>query len=468
MNATTNRDVLGSVGDIAETVAGEVIGPSTASITRVDIDSRTSTAGTLFVPLPGTRTDGHRFVRDAFDHGAAAVFYARSRWNQDDAHALESGRSRGVILVDDPLGALQALAAAHRRRRDDVRWIGITGSNGKTTTKELLAELLAESYGHDAVFRSEGNHNSEIGLPLSVLQVASRHRIAVLELAMNKAGEIGTLTDIALPQYALITNIGDAHIGKLGSRDAIAGEKRRIFSALRSYDCALVYEGEPYRDFLLDGRSAKSRVLFFGETNTEGFEGAVQRVDGSWDLRWSGQDIHVSLPGRHNLRNILAAISVAVDLGVSEDAVAAALTRVRSVSGRSEVITGAVTIVHDAYNANPDSMRAAFESFAERTAVGRRIVVIGEMAELGSYALDAHRRVLDEARAKRFDMVLALGGTYARVIEGSDGSVQLVKDRAEASELLRKELRSGDVVLLKGSRTAALERLIPVITGAEG
>jgi UDP-N-acetylmuramoyl-tripeptide--D-alanyl-D-alanine ligase len=473
VNAATNREVLGSVADIAETVAGELIGAGEAEITRLDIDSRTSTSGTLFVPLPGTRTDGHRFVTDALDRGASAVFYARNRWHQDDAEAPRIPADRGVILVDDPLRALQRLAAAHRRSREDLRWIGITGSNGKTTTKELLATILVEAYGRDAVFWSKGNYNSEIGLPLSVLEVRPEHKIAVLELAMNRAGEIGTLTEIARPHYAVITNIGDAHIGNLGSRDAIAEEKRRIFSMLGPDDCAFVYEDEPYRDFLLAARTAPSRVVTFGESAGSGFEEAELRADGGWKLRRRGREIRFRLPGRHNLRNALAAVSVAVELGVSDEAVAAGLSRARGVSGRSEVIPGSVTVINDAYNANPDSMRASFDSFAERESAGRHVVVIGEMAELGEYTEEAHRRVLDEARKRSFDLLVAVGETYRAAVEG-DGpteersdSLRFVPDRSAAAKLLERELRAGDLVLLKGSRAAALERLIPAVTGAE-
>ncbi|MFP4484062.1 MAG: UDP-N-acetylmuramoyl-tripeptide--D-alanyl-D-alanine ligase [Spirochaetota bacterium] len=479
MRQATNVDTLGTVSDVAERVGGELVGTrdlGTRSVTRVDIDSRTCTRGTLFVPLPGTRTDGHRFIGDAFAHGAEASFVRRSRradGSRDGApphdaagpptsvpHELSGARDRPLILVDDPLAALQRLAAARRRELQGVCWVGITGSNGKTTTKALIAAVLSARYGERRVFRSKGNYNSEIGLPLSVLEVTPAHHVAVLELAMNNPGEMAVLAETALPQVALITNIGDAHIGHLGSRDAIAAEKRCIYSRLRPEDTALVPEDEPYRDFLT--RDVPARIVPFGETTTAGYEGARATVRG-WELRWRGRSISLRLPGRHNLLNALAAISASLEIGVDDDAVARGLEAATPVAGRTERIDGRVTVINDAYNANPDSMKAAFDTFEGMEVSGRRIVVIGEMGELGDYAAAAHRRVLDDARGRGFDLVVAVGPAYQY---GAGDRVRPAASLGEARELVAGMVEAGDAVLLKGSRAAALERLIPYILDA--
>ncbi len=455
MRQATNVDTLGTVSDVAERVGGELIGAGARAVTRVDIDSRTCTAGTLFVPLPGTRTDGHRFIDDAFAHGAAASLAARSR-----GRASSEGHDRPVILVDDPLAALQRLAAARRRELPQVRWVGITGSNGKTTTKELIAGILSARYGEERVFRSRGNYNSEIGLPLSVLEVTPRHHVAVLELAMNNPGEMAVLAETALPEVALITNIGDAHIGHLGSRDAIAAEKREIFSRLRPEDTAVVPEDDPYCDFLTEGVS--SRVVRYGETMTPGYEGTRATAEGR-QLLWRGRTISLRLPGRHNLLNALAAVSVSLEIGVDDDAVACGLEAATPVAGRTERIDGRVAVINDAYNANPNSMEAAFDTFESTEVSGRKIVVIGEMGELGSFAEAAHRRVLEDAGRRGFDLVVAVGSAYQR---GGVESVRVVATVDEARELVAGMIEAGDAVLLKGSRTAALERLIPAISDA--
>jgi UDP-N-acetylmuramoyl-tripeptide--D-alanyl-D-alanine ligase len=451
----TNVDAIGTLSEIAEIVSGEMVGSDTEAITRVDIDSRTSTKGTLFVPLPGTRTDGHRFIGDAFDNGATACFASRRVW--------EAGRPEdatgAVIVVEDPLAALQALAADRRRRRSDVAWVGITGSNGKTTTKEILAAILTAAYGSKEVYWSQGNYNSEIGLPLSLLEVDSRHRVAVLEMAMNNPGEMELLTSIARPTRAIITNIGDAHIGNLGSRDAIAEEKRKIFNHLGPDGVAFVHESEPYREFLTE--PVEGRVLAFGQNTTPGHEGADLIKDG-WRIRRREGSTLFALPGRHNLRNALAAVSVAVDLGVGEHAILRGLAEARPVTGRSELIAGGISVVNDSYNANPDSMAAAFDFFREIEVPGRKIVVLGEMGELGKHADEGHRRVLVDALSRGFPVVVTVGEAYPR--QGAESRHRSVRGVAEAEAVLEGVLQPGDAVLLKGSRTAALERLIPVIS----
>lgn len=463
MKQATHADAIGTLSEIAEIVSGEVIGSGTETVTRVDIDSRTSRNGTLFVPLPGTRTDGHRFIGDAFDRGATASLVARRTWRKGDMAGVDGGTDGPLIVVDEPLAALQALAADRRKRRSDLAWIGITGSNGKTTTKEILAAILTAAYGSEEVYWSRGNYNSEIGLPLSLLEVGPRHRVAVLEMAMNNPGEMELLTSIARPKRAVITNIGDAHIGNLGSRDAIAEEKRHIFNHLGRDGVAFVHESEPYRDFLTE--RVAGRVLAFGQSTTSGHEGADLIKEG-WRIRRREGSTLFALPGRHNLRNALAAVSVALDLGVAEHAILRGLGEARSVTGRSELITGGITVVNDSYNANPDSMAAALDFFREIEVPGRKIVVLGEMGELGDHADEGHRRVLVDALSPSFSVVVTVGEAYAREdrSHGVDGRHRAVRGLAEAEAVLEEVLQPGDAVLLKGSRTAALERLIPVIS----
>ncbi|MFO8064368.1 MAG: UDP-N-acetylmuramoyl-tripeptide--D-alanyl-D-alanine ligase [Spirochaetota bacterium] len=468
------RPALGESGlAVAEIVGGKLFGPGKRPVTTVTIDSRTCGAGSLFVALPGEHTDGHLFVADALRSGASMAL-VRSDWasgRETEISALLGETDAGVCAVDDPLSALQDLARARLASFPHLRRVGITGSNGKTTTKELIASVLSQK---DSTFKTRGNYNSEIGVPLSVFDVGEEHVFGVFELAMNHVGEMEVLADIVRPDLAVITNIGTAHIGLVGSQEAIAYEKRRVFSRFDGSQTAVLYESEPYRAVLEDGAAA--HIVTFGPETTLGYEGFEPRGVEGTVLRWRGRRIRLPLAGEHNVRNALAAITVGLQLGCSDDDIQAGLESAQPEFGRGEVIRGTITVLHDSYNANVDSMRAAIELIAETPhRSGKKILVLGAMYELGSYTAAHHEAVAASALASGADVTVLFGEEFEAAAKAlSDQDAEASKrlmwagDIDELSSLISETVREGDLVLLKGSRGTRLERLLPLLTRGGG
>ena len=433
-------------------------------IRGVAVDSRQVEVGFLFVALPGQRADGHDFIPQALQRGAAAVMTAASQWSRrrGQLEGLLSGRgSVSVIEVADTLVGLQKMAKARLRQFPDLLRIGVTGSNGKTTTKEILGAIVA--LDRPAVI-SEGNLNSEIGLPLSCFRVRAEHRVAVFEMGINHTGEMDVLADIYRPDIAVITNIGTAHIGLLGSREAIAREKSRIFKHFDGAQRAFIYESEDYED-LLKGE-VRGKISHFGPTKTRGFEGSEDLGLGGTIIHWEGLRIRFPLFGAHNLRNALASISVSAQLGISKENIKEGLESVRPLFGRSQIIRGPVTVIQDCYNANPDSFAQVFAFLSALPWPGRKIGVLGAMKELGEQSGEAHRRIGALATACDFQGLFLFGeemGSAYREIQNLafEGTVDWMTDIDSLASSLRSYLREGDLLLLKGSRAAELERLVP-------
>jgi UDP-N-acetylmuramoyl-tripeptide--D-alanyl-D-alanine ligase len=450
-------------GEVARRAGGRCLLAPKAAIRAVTIDSRRVEAGSLFVPLPGTRTDGHEHLSDALERGAAAVLVERRRWPRL-APALEGlarASGAGVILVASPLKALQALARAHLRRFPAPVRVGVTGSSGKTTTKELIAGILARIAPTAA---SQGNLNSEIGLPLASFQVGPGQRFAVFELGINRPGEMDVLADIARPDYALITNIGTAHIGPLGSQEGIAREKKKIFRWFDGRQKAFLFEGDAYYAYLAAG--VRGSVIPFGPRSTKGFEGSEDLgLDGTL-IRWEGLRIRFPLFGAHNLANALAAISVAVELGAPGSAVREALEAVQPLPGRSQLLRGGPTVIQDCYNANPDSVRELLEFVKPLAWKGRKIAVLGSMLELGERAGEEHRRLGAELAQAGFDAVLLFGEEMEEAHRemsrlGYPGLAEWTADFAALRGRLLDLVEPADLVVIKGSRGVELERLVP-------
>jgi UDP-N-acetylmuramoyl-tripeptide--D-alanyl-D-alanine ligase len=435
----------------------------TSGIGQVTIDSRQVEAGSLFVPLPGTRTDGHEYLAEALARGAAAVLVERQRWPRV-ASALE-GRARergaGVILVPSPLKALQALARAHLARFPGLLRVGVTGSSGKTTTKELIAGILGRSSPTAA---SQGNLNSEIGLPLACFQIGPGQRYAIFEMGINRPGEMEILSDIARPDYALVTNIGSAHIGPLGSQAGIAREKKKIFRWFDGRQKAFLFEGERYYAYL--ARGVRGAVIPFGPRSTKGFEGSQDLgLDGTL-IRWEGLRIRFPLFGPHNLANALAAITVAVELGALGSAVQEALEAAEPLAGRSQILRGAATVIQDCYNANPDSVREVLAFVKPLPWKGRKIAVLGSMLELGRRAREEHRSIGAETARAGLDAVLLFGREMAEAYQemrrlSYSGLLEWTTDFAALRDRLLALVRPADLVVIKGSRGMELERLVP-------
>jgi UDP-N-acetylmuramoyl-tripeptide--D-alanyl-D-alanine ligase len=480
----TRPALLESARSVTDAVSGVLHGSGQSPITSVTIDSRESGEGSLFVALPGERTDGHAFVPQALRAGAGLALVRRSYADEHaaeiDALVAETGGS--VCAVDDPLAALQALSKMRLATFSGLTRIAITGSNGKTTTKEIVASVLAR---RAPTFKTRGNFNSEIGVPLSVFEVQDDHRFGVFECAMNHVGEMEVLADIVRPELALITNIGTAHIGLVGSQEGIAREKRQIFSQFDGTQTAILPEVDPFRPMLEEGLAGS--VELYGPQSVPDYEGAESRgIDGSI-LKWRGRRIHLPIPGEHNLRNALAAIAVGLHFGCTDEEIHAGIEGVRPEFGRGEVYRGPVTVVQDSYNANADSMREAIHMLdATPRRGGRHVLVLGAMYELGRYAAEHHAAIAREAASSAADLVFLFGAEFeaaaAEVTEAGNGDggarnsgtpdptgrIRWTDSFEELSRLVSQTVVEGDLVLLKGSRGTRLERLLPLLTRKRG
>lgn len=439
-----------------------------APIERVETDSRSSGPGSLFVALAGERSDGHDYARKAADSGASAVLVSASWWSGPGRSAF-AGSTCPVIVAPDTLKALQSAATAYRKRFPSLLRFGVTGSAGKTSAKELLAAIVGASR---ATVKNPGNLNSDIGLPASMFLIRPEHEAAVFEMGINRPGEMDILAGVYEPDCALVTNVGTAHVGVLGgTRDAIAAEKKRICSRFDGAQTLVVWEDDDFRDALLAG--IRGRGETYGPRSTDGFEGARDLGLDGWAIRYRGVEARLRLPGAHNLLNALGAIRVASLFGVGADEVAAGLETVAPLSGRTRVVRGAFTVVDDCYNANAESAVAAIGFCDSVPAAGRRIYVLGSMKELGDESAAAHGRVGKAAAASAAD-VLAFYGEEARdayraaLDAGGGKDVRWFDDYALLEGDIEATVRDGDLVLVKASRSMALERLVERLTGTGG
>jgi UDP-N-acetylmuramoyl-tripeptide--D-alanyl-D-alanine ligase len=428
----------------------------------VSIDSRSVEEGGLFVALSGTVHDGHSFVESAFKNGASAALVESAKVKTFKLDSLAKDLGKTLIMVDNTLKSLQDAARVYLEQFPRLLKIGITGSSGKTTTKEIAAAMIG---AEKSTVMNPGNYNSDLGLPLAVFGVRPWHEVGIFEMGMNRRGEIAELAEVLKPNIALITNINSAHIGNIGSMEAIAEEKKKIFSQMGERDIALILEDSPFRDFLAEG--VKGKVSFYGENSFAELGGVKSLgLDGS-EITWERQRIRFALPGRYNLANAFAAIAIARQVQVSAQAIRQGLESAAPLFGRGEILRGRVTVIHDCYNANPESVAQALEFCESLDWPGRRIYVIGDMLELGESSPQAHEvigRLLAESKA---DMVFLYGEEIkpaAEILEDSNVSfVMHTRDMNELSRTLDSFVREGDIVLLKGSRGCALERLCAVL-----
>ncbi len=433
------------------------------SVRNVCVDSRKCTVGSLFVPLHGERTDGHFYIEEALINGSTLCFVGRQYYVKHQQQFSDFSERFGALflVVADSLTALQQLAKEHMRQRSDLFVIGISGSNGKTTTKEILGSILSQ---YDSTVINPGNLNSDIGLPLAVFEIEDHHRYAVFELGINRPAEMDILVDIVRPKMAAITNIGKAHIGPLGSRKAIAGEKSKIFRYLTPEYAGYIYENDYFRDVLekFDGE-----IRTFGPSSTPHFQGSEDLGLSGSLLRWKGYAIPFPLIGAYNILNALCAISLALDLGVPDEAIVAGLESVKPLFGRGMVLAGDVTVIQDCYNANTDSMFKAIEFVDSLSWTGRKILILGSMKELGTDTHNEHRLVGFRAADSSADMVFFFGEESAAAYDaaqtggGGAGKIDfyLITSFDELEETVARIARKGDLVLLKGSRSIGLERL---------
>lgn len=433
----------------------------TIAFEGVSTDTRTIQPGNLFIPLVGEQFDGHQYVADAIGKGASI-----SLWQKD--HPLPPA-GIPLIYVDNTLEALQQLAAAYRRELK-VRVIGITGSNGKTTTKDMVAAILATTY---TVHKTKGNFNNHIGLPLTLLQMNEDTEMAVIEMGMSGRGEIDLLSALARPEAAIITNIGESHLLQLGSRKEIARAKLEILRGMKA-DGLLVYRGdEPLLEEALaelPPRPEMLRFRFGSDSSNDYYPLAVMLDTDGTHFTLNAKhspNYYIPLLGRHNVINALAAIAVCKYMGVSELDIVRGLEELEATGMRIEIVKGnaGLTILNDAYNASPTSMKAALELVEELKGYGRKIAVLGDMLELGANEERFHREIGAILDPQKFDYVFTYGSLAKYIAE--EALVKFAPSRVKTFEskedLVQEAARivsPKDLILVKGSRGMRLEEVV--------
>jgi UDP-N-acetylmuramoyl-tripeptide--D-alanyl-D-alanine ligase len=422
------------------------------------IDSRTIGKGELFFAVKGERFDGHDFVSAALERGATAAVVRQDQWHR-------YSWTERVLVVDDTLLALQALATAVRKLWGKPL-IGITGSAGKTTTKEAVAHVLSSRF---RVLKSEGNFNNHFGLPLMLLKLEPEHDLAVIEMGMSHAGEIRALAKIAQPEIGVVTNVAPVHLEFFDSIAGIARAKYELIESLPANGTAVLNADDEYVSQF--GRDFKGKVLTFGIKQQAAIRGENIQSQGtegsSFDVVTANerQPVRLQLVGEHNILNALAAIAVGVSQGMKLSDTVSALATLAPGDKRGQVLQlGNITVVNDCYNSNPKALAAMIDALAGMKA-SRRIVVAGEMLELGPTAEQMHHDAGRHAGTRKIDLLLGVRGLAKAMVEGArDAGTQaeFVATPEEAGEWLARETRDGDVVLLKASRGVKLEKALEI------
>ena len=466
MNAVLAPGAI-ALADVVAWCGGELRLPAGADAAGVatrgaSIDTRTLEPGALFAALPGERVDGHEFLAAAFARGAAAALVRRER-----ADALRGAEPGPLVAVADVTAALQAVAGRHRRRWDGLL-VGVTGSAGKTTTKDLVAAALGAA---GPVLATRGNLNNHWGVPLTLLGLSPEHHAAVVEMGMNHPGEIAALAALARPGAAVITMVGAAHIEAFGTVAAIATEKTALARALPAG--APVFAGADSPPLLAALAGAAQRVVTYGLSPAAqvrpraleglGADGSRLEVDGF-------PPCHVRLVGRHQAANALAAFAVAREYGLDPARVVAAIEAYAPVQGRMEIRrAGGATLLVDCYNSSPDAARAALETLATWPGATRRIALLGDMLELGGESARLHAEVGAAVRDAELWAVGRFAPDYAAGAAGRGAAARTFATRDDAAAALREAIAPGVVVLLKASRGVALEQVLePALRGLGG
>ena len=445
--------------EAAQAIGARAVGTDVA-LGIVSSDSRNLPPGCLFVALKGPRFDGHAYAQKALENGAAAVMV--------DADAgLEIAPA---MQVDDTRLALGRLAAWQRARMP-AKVAAITGSNGKTTVKEMLAAILAAAVGEAAVLATHGNLNNDIGMPLTLLKLTQEHRYAAIEMGMNHPGEIAYLTELARPDVALINNALRAHLQGLGSVEAVARAKGEIYAGLGDDGIAIINADDPHAD-LWRGLAGGHKVLGFGYAEGADVrihaEQAADTARAAYLETPAGRiELKLQVPGIHNLRNAAAAATAALGLGVPADAVARGLAAYAGSKGRLQYQAGILgaTLIDDSYNANPDSVRAAIDVLAMTP--GRSILVLGDMGEIGERAGQLHDEIGGYAKSQGVDQIFGLGELAETAVHNFGKGGRHFRRVETLVEALLPELDAHTVVLVKGSRFMRMERVADAITNGE-
>ncbi|TYS57406.1 UDP-N-acetylmuramoyl-tripeptide--D-alanyl-D-alanine ligase [Sutcliffiella horikoshii] len=441
---------------IQEMAQGQPISSEYSAIVveGVSKDTREDMSGKLYIPIIGENFNGHAFVRDAIEKkGAVASF-----WQKDQP---EPPTDLNLIVVDDTIEALQHLASSYRNQIG-MKVVGITGSNGKTTTKDMVTSVLETTF---RVHKTDGNYNNHIGLPLTILSMKEDTEVAVLEMGMSGRGEIELLSSIAKPDAAVITNIGESHMQDLGSREGIAEAKLEIAAGLKQDGKLIINGDEP---LLTDKVRGKTNVIPFGLKANNDYQAR--------DITLKGRGTHfiieeteyfIPVLGAHNVTNALAAIIVGELFGVSEENRKKGLEQLVITGMRNEVVetSGGWTVINDAYNASPTSMRAALDLLGSLDGYGKKIAVLGDMLELGDMEKTFHQEIGQYVKEKNVDYVFTFGALGMEIAKGAQevlepSRVKPFMNKQELTRELLPLLENGDVVMVKGSRGMKLEEVI--------
>jgi UDP-N-acetylmuramoyl-tripeptide--D-alanyl-D-alanine ligase len=444
------------LSEIALATKGQLLGAD-VEIKSVGIDSRAIQTQQLFVALKGENFDGHDYATHSLEKGAAAVMVS------DDV-------ASPAVLVKDTRLALGDLAA-HWRHKFSIPVVAITGSNGKTTVKEMLAAILRATVGADEkVLATQGNLNNDIGLPLTMLNLNQQHEFAVLEMGMNHLGEIRYLTHLAEPDVALVNNAGSAHIGELGSCEAIAEAKGEIFEGLTKTGIAIINADDVFADFWKK-ISSKNKQMTFGLNGNSDVSARYQLNANNSNIELitpvGSVDFDLPVPGEHNVRNALAAATTAIALNVPLNKIAQGLSNFSGVKGRLQPKSGfaGARVIDDTYNANPLSMKAAIDVLAANQ--GQRIFVMGDMAELGDDAAKMHAEIGAYAKSANIETFFAVGKLTPEATKAFGSSAQHFESVEALVDALKKQMNSNVTVLVKGSRSARMERVVDLIQVAK-
>ncbi|HUA14538.1 MAG TPA: UDP-N-acetylmuramoyl-tripeptide--D-alanyl-D-alanine ligase [Verrucomicrobiae bacterium] len=439
---------------IGEFISAEGDFPRDGTARGYSIDSRTLGKGELFFAVKGERFDGHDFVSDALDRGAVAAVVRKDQWHRDSW-------TTQVLVVEDTLAALQTLATAVRKL-----WgkpvIAVTGSAGKTTTKEAIAHVLGAKF---RVLKSEGNFNNHFGLPLMLLKLEPEHDVAVIEMGMSHAGEIRALAKIACPEVGVVTNVAPVHLEFFDSLAGIARAKYELVESLPASGTTVLNADDEYVSQF--GRDFKGRVITYGTKSTADVRAEKVQSCGADGVEFdvvtanSREPARLSLVGQHNVLNALAAIATGMTQGLKLAETIAALAKLTPADKRGQVLQlGNITVINDCYNSNPKALQAMVDALATMKA-GRRIVVAGEMLELGTAGEQMHRDAGRHIAEKKIDRLVGVRGAAEAMVESARQSgvrAEFVVTPEEAGEWLAREAQDGDVVLLKASRGVKLEK----------
>lgn len=449
--------------EIVEAVKGKLLSGNDKTIFNdISTDSRKVKEGDLFVPLKGDRFDGHDYVEQSLEKGAVGALVEKD---------IKLDSEKVIIKVDDTLKALRLIATFYRSKFK-IPFVGITGSVGKTSTKEMVASVLSKGFN---VLKNQGNFNNEIGVPLTIFRLESSHEAAVVEMGMSGLGEISRLTSIVKPDIAIITNVGVCHIEKLGSKKNILRAKMEILEGLNN-NGLVILNGDDNLLFGLKGL-LDFKTVFYGfedgldyqayNVKSLGEKGSVFEIE----INKKEYEVKIPVPGIHNIYNALASIAAGIEMGISEEKIIQGIEEFSSAKMRLNIIdNNGVKIINDAYNASPQSVEAALTVLQDISSANRTIAVLGDMHELGEMTYDAHFHIGKFAVEQGTDYIIAVGDNAETISKGAISAgidvnkVLKFKNNEEVSTYLKKNTKKGDIVLVKGSRGMKMEEIVNQLT----